>query len=253
MPLDWHTRYLQQAAWTRPLREHLLSQAALPENASILEVGCGTGAVLEEFIALGNLYGLDIDPTHLEITKTNVPGSALIQGDAYSLPYPAGAFDLVFCHFLLLWLDDPVEALSEMRRITKPGGLVIAFAEPDYGGRIDYPPELEIIGEMQRESLRRQGAEPLTGRQLGAFFVAAGLPLRETGILGAQRRPTRDAMVESDAEWQVVVEDYARLLELGEIPITHAELETLRLLEERSRMSGERVLFVPTFYAVGTR
>lgn len=155
MPFDWHTRFQQQAVWTRPLREHLLGQLALREKARILEVGCGTGAVLAELASYGDLHGLDIDQSHLEAAQKNLALAVLTRGDAHHLPYAGGSFDLVACHFLLLWLDDPVAALGEMRRVARPGGRVIAFAEPDYGGRIDHPPELEIIGVMQRESLFR--------------------------------------------------------------------------------------------------
>jgi cyclopropane fatty-acyl-phospholipid synthase-like methyltransferase len=46
MSVDWHARYLQQARWTRPLREYLYGKAGVDSARRVLEVGCGTGALL---------------------------------------------------------------------------------------------------------------------------------------------------------------------------------------------------------------
>jgi len=55
-------------------------------------------------------------------------------------------------------------------RVTQPGGAILVCAEPDYGGRLDYP-DLPI-GRWQAEALRREGADPLLGRKLRALFRA---------------------------------------------------------------------------------
>ena len=44
--MNWHSRYLQQAAWTRELRTYVFEQAGISSANRILEVGCGTGAIL---------------------------------------------------------------------------------------------------------------------------------------------------------------------------------------------------------------
>jgi len=78
-----------------------------------------------------------------------------------------------------------------MARITRPGGAVLALAEPDYGGRIDYPIKLAQMGKWQIESLRLQGADPLMGRKLATIFNSAGFDSVETGVLGGQWSPIR--------------------------------------------------------------
>ena len=68
---------------------------------------------------------------------------------------------------------------------------MLACAEPDYGGRIDYPDELSEIGRLQMMSLARQGANPQVGRKLKAILREAGIREVEVGILGGQWKNRR--------------------------------------------------------------
>src|SRR5215208_5869128 len=164
--MDWHRRYIQQAEWTRELRSYLFRQAGLKEASHVLEVGCGTGAILSGLSGFTSLYGLDIDSDALAACRLHAPSALLVQGNALQLPHPNKTFDIVYCHFLLLWVNDPVQALLEMKRVAKSGGHIIAFAEPDYNARVDQPRELAQLGRWQAESLKRQGADPGLGARL---------------------------------------------------------------------------------------
>ncbi len=157
--MNWHARFRQQAQWTRPLRAHLFARFGGMSAARVLEVGCGTGALLEDFPPerRGSLHGLDRDRAVLQEAAQNAPGVALLCADGHSLPYASACFDLVFCHYLFLWTRDPLQVLTEMRRVTRPGAVVLALAEPDYGGRVDYPPNSKPQGGLQAEALRAQG------------------------------------------------------------------------------------------------
>jgi len=246
-PIDWHARYTQQARWTAPLRHHYLERVGLLPGDRILEVGCGTGAVLarlaQETSPLPGLHGLDIDPVALDEARGNAPEARLTQGDAYHLPYAAGSFRLVVCHYLLLWLAQPLAALGEMRRVAQPGGWVLALAEPDYGGRIDYPDPLAPLGEWQRQALRRQGADADLGRKLAGLFHVAGLQQVEAGVLGSQWQGAPDRH-EHAQEWAVLSADLQ-----GQVDPD--ELARLQQIDHRAWEHGQRVLFVPTFYAAG--
>ena len=173
-----HLRFLAQTKWTKAFREYLYRKLPDDRQVSILEVGCGTGAVIqcikEEFPArAGLLTGIDIDRNALnytkKLTKENVP-----QADGISLPFADKSFDFVYCHYLLLWTKFPERVLSEMRRVTKAGGLCAAMAEPDYGEMIAAPDCLRRLAEKQIQSLSAQGANLFAGHRLGEFFRKAG-------------------------------------------------------------------------------
>jgi len=256
-PHEWHARYTRQAGWTKQLRRYLFDRCKLQETKMILDVGSGTGALEAGAGELspdftGSITGLDINLENLVYAKSTDAQASWVQGDALHLPFPSGQFDMAFCHFLLLWVQDPLHALVEMRRVTRPGGFVLALAEPDYGGRLDFPPELEILGSWQRASLRRQGANPIIGRRLGWLLHNAGLVEVETGVLGAQWQdiPSRD---EIESEWSVLHNDLELLLGSGDEGHWQIDFDKLKRLDETSWRQGERVLFVPTFYAIGKK
>ncbi len=181
--MNWHSRFLQQAAWTHDLRVYLFELAGLSRARRVLEVGCGTGAILSDLATPAVIHGLDLESVHLIEARRHVPAAMLTCGNALGLPYPSSIFDITFCHFLLLWVRDPLLALLEMKRVTRPGGAVLALAEPDYDSRVDKPEALAPLGRWQAESLRRQGADPGLGGRLADLFRQAGIPPIETGNL----------------------------------------------------------------------
>lgn len=249
-PADWHARYTQQAGWTRQLRQYLLEKAGVSGTRRLLEVGCGSGAVLAELAGAcqGETHGLDIDYSYLELARQHAPRAYLTCADAHCLPYHTASFDLTGCHFLLLWVDKPERVVAEMKRVTHPGGAVLLMAEPDYGGRIDYPQELEILGEWQAEALRRQGANPQVGRRLAGLLSRAGCVEIESGVLGGEWSTPRSVQ-DWQQEWQVLRADLEQLPEVW--PARRELVDSLQEIDRRAWERGERTLFVPTFYAWG--
>ena len=240
--MNWHTRYTQQARWTRDLREYLFERTGLKTAQRVLEVGCGTGAILSE-IQTKAPHGLDIQPASLMEARIHALAASLTCGDALSLPYPDEAFDITFCHFLLLWVRNPKGTLSEMKRVTKAGGHILALAEPDYTARMDEPAELAILGRRQAESLHRQGANPSLGARLAELFYETGIELIETGAIESQRNDA-PTPAEREMEWAVLESDLA-----GTVPVN--EIQRLKKLDETAWARGERILHVPTYFAWG--
>jgi len=244
-PQDWHRRYAQQAGWTQDIRRYLFAQVNIERARRVLEVGCGTGVILsnvEDAVPLG-LHGMDRRPQNLRLAHEHVPLAQLAAGDALTLPYASVCFDVTLCHFLLLWLPDPVIALQEMVRVTRPGGFVIALAEPDYGGRLDYPDEFARVSQLQTKALQQQGANPFLGRSLGHLLGSAGLINIQVGLIGGfwNRPPLPETL---DLEWQVLASDLAD-------QYSPQELADLREREQIAWQKNERILYVPTFYGWG--
>jgi SAM-dependent methyltransferase len=250
--MDWHSRFLQQAGWTRNLREYLFRRAGLSSAQRVLEVGCGTGAVLMGLDSPAAIHGLDIDRMRLLEAHRHVPSASLVCGDGLRLPYAGGIFDLVFCHFFLLWSGEPAIALMEMKRVCRSGGAVLALAEPDHESRTDEPEELQPLGRLQTMSLRRQGADIRLGSRLADLFSQAGIAVVETGSLqpgSTQAGRASDhgflaSEEERDLEWAVLEEDLGGLISSG-------ELSRYKELDRKAWHDGTRRLHVPTHFAWG--
>ncbi len=240
-----HERYIQQAIWTGENRRRLYSFAAIKEAEKVLEVGSGTGVIASELSSLGlrQVYGVDINPQVTAFAHRTYPNSDFLVGDGALLPFDQKTFDAVFCHFLLLWVSEPRLLLNEMIRVAAPGGSVMIIAEPDYGGRIDYPDPLGEIGALQAEALSDQGADVQMGRKLRSLFEGSGLGGVIVGVLGGEWKGfyLPDGF---ENEWDTIERDLA-----GEM--SPAELARFREIDKGASLRGERILFVPTFYAFG--
>ncbi len=246
--IEWHQRFLEQASWTRQLRQHLYARSNLTRTGRILDLGCGTGALLDELLAKNGaiVFGLDRNRSFLKLAAKNHARVPLIEADAHFLPIGDEDFDVVLCHFFMLWVSEPAMVLAEVARILKPGGAFLALAEPDYGGRIDHPEPLQQIGRWQQQSLRLQGANPQMGRQLAGFIQQAGFEQVEFGVLGGEwQTPNPDPPL--NTEWEMLTSD------LGELSIPEAQLTELKTIDALAWEQGERVLYVPTFYAWGKK
>lgn len=92
---------------------------------SVLEVGCGTGLVLERIAQFASeAKGVDLSPGMLEKAKQR--GLDVKEGSATDLPYADESFDVTCSFKVLAHVPDIGKALSEMVRVTKRGGIVLA-------------------------------------------------------------------------------------------------------------------------------
>ncbi len=92
---------------------------------SVLEVGCGTGLVLERIARFSShAQGIDLSPGMLE--RARAKGLDVVEGSATSLPFPNAHFDVCCSFKVLAHIPEIDGALREMARVTRPGGVVIA-------------------------------------------------------------------------------------------------------------------------------
>jgi SAM-dependent methyltransferase len=241
---DWHSRFSQQALWTAQLRSYIYKLVIPRSDAAILDVGCGTGALEPEYSSLTEtvITSLDLDLQRLIFAREQSSAN-WVNGDALSLPFTRDSFDICLCHYLLLWINEPLGALEEMKRVTRPGGHVLILAEPDYTHRIDFPDKLSVLGKLQAESLVFQGADPGIGPSIAGLLNQADIEIIETGLSGGQWRPS-SSPDEMKNEWMTLKHDLSNLL-------TPEQIEEYQAQDLAARVDGTRILFVPTFYAIG--
>jgi SAM-dependent methyltransferase len=93
---------------------------------TILDAGCGTGAVLAQLDHAGTSIGIDLSPDALQFCQQRGL-YALVRGDVNALPFPADTFDIVISSSVLYhqWVIDVGAAVRELRRVLKPQGVLI--------------------------------------------------------------------------------------------------------------------------------
>jgi ubiquinone/menaquinone biosynthesis C-methylase UbiE len=95
------------------------------QGADVLEVGCGTGLILARVAEFaGRAAGLDLSEGML--AKARERGLDVVQGSATALPYADESFDVTYSFKVLAHVEDIRTAMSEMARVTRPGGYVLA-------------------------------------------------------------------------------------------------------------------------------
>jgi SAM-dependent methyltransferase len=111
--------------------EVLAREIAGRPDARILDVGCGTGSNLSAFARLGHAVGIDMSTDALQFCRQRgVERVAL--SEIESLPFPDATFDVITAMDILEHTDDDLAALRELRRVLRPGGLLLSTV-PAYG------------------------------------------------------------------------------------------------------------------------
>lgn len=110
--------YVVRSALARWLRDEAARAAERwPEGVRVLDVGCGVKPYYPFFAEHASRYvGVDVVENPM----------ADVHGPVEALPVPDGSFELVLCTQVLEHCDDPAAAVSELRRVTAPGGRVLA-------------------------------------------------------------------------------------------------------------------------------
>jgi len=151
------------------------------DGVEVLDVGTGTGDDARALAALvaphGKVVGLDRSPDMLAEARRRAEGSGLpiefVQGDAQALDFPDASFDRCRAERVLIHLPDPVAAVREMVRVTRPGGLVVVS---DLDGETIF---VNSSNEQLTRGLVRGLTNDLTngwvGRRLQRYLVEAGL------------------------------------------------------------------------------
>ncbi|MBV9862033.1 MAG: methyltransferase domain-containing protein [Alphaproteobacteria bacterium] len=172
--------------WTRALADRLVDFADFPSGGALLDVGCGTGSLALAMRRRGPAAGIDIAPPYVAFAKTRSgpDGPLLTAGDAGHLPFADNAFAGAAAQLVLNFVGDPVAAVSEMGRVTRPGGVVAACVWDFRGGLVyqrlfwDTAAGIDPAAATTRDRLF-SGALAVPGG-LDALFQRARLPIAES-------------------------------------------------------------------------
>ncbi|WEH36748.1 methyltransferase domain-containing protein [Streptomyces sp. AM 4-1-1] len=178
-----HESVLRSHRWRTAANSAAYLIPELRPGLDVLDVGCGPGTItadLAELVAPGRVTAVDTAPGVLEQAATAVSERGLDNvefavTDVHALDFPDDSFDVVHAHQVLQHVGDPVRALSEMRRVCRPGG-VVAARDSDYAAMTWYPevPALAEWQELYGRVARANGGEPDAGRRLLSWARRAG-------------------------------------------------------------------------------
>jgi SAM-dependent methyltransferase len=154
-------QYRRQAEWSQEVLDYYW-----PNNTPkrVLDVGCGPAPIHLERKKAKFKCGVDIDRETLIMVNSEIN---TVAADGGSLPFKNNVFDIVFCHYLLLWVPMR-DVLQEMWRVTAKGGRLICASEPDYTSRRENPGG---ISQEFQTALTKLGADPGAGSKLEAEFA----------------------------------------------------------------------------------
>lgn len=127
---DW----TEQEGQCRPVYLAAYERFGLSAGWTHLDAGCGAGMAAQLSAGRGALVrGLDASPKLLAIARERVPSAEFLEGDLEALPYPDDTFDLVTGFNSFQYAGNPSVALSEAKRVARPGGLVLimTWGEPE--------------------------------------------------------------------------------------------------------------------------
>ena len=193
---------------------------------NMLEVGCGSGSMSQGFahcLYPGSVTGIDINAEQITLARTlarqeNMNNLDFHIADVYALPFDNECFDLVFAHNLFIHLSDPPNALKELHRVCKTGGLV-GFRDglggfcyySDFPLRHKYHDLNQFIGIVGQFS----DGNPAIGVQLKGLLQTAGFSdLKMTTFSEVYDKPADMVMLKS---W------YQGLMQgwMGELALLH--------------------------------
>ncbi len=178
-----HESVLRSHAWRTAENSAAYLLGELHPGQRLLDVGCGPGTLtldLARRVAPGLVTGIDAVPGVLrgaeELRRQQGVGNVRFEpGDAYELAYEDDCFDVIHLHQVLQHLADPVRALTELRRVLAPDG-VLGARDSDYAGFFWFPadPLLNRWLALYHELTARNGVMADAGRELPRWARAAG-------------------------------------------------------------------------------
>lgn len=141
--------------WSRIVGEEFLSWLQPEPSQRWLDVGCGNGAFTElvmQGCSPASMHGIDSSLAQIAYAaqRPGAAGAHFMAGDAMQIPFEADRFNITASALVLFFIPDPVKAVAEMVRVTKPGGIVCAYVWDVLGGGL---PNSPIATELRNDGI----------------------------------------------------------------------------------------------------
>ena len=172
--------------WNDDYLELLANRLDFDSYKTMIDVGCGQGHMsfkLEKYLGTdARVFGVDLEEEWIKIANQKAEKRSDSErfnfqpGDAYQLPFEDNTADITICQTVLIHLEDPLSAIKEMKRVTKPGGLIVALEPNNLINSLTFDSisaiddDVEDILSMVEFELRMQKGK----RALGEGFSSIG-------------------------------------------------------------------------------
>jgi len=220
--------------WNRDFLDLMATRWRLREATSLADIGCGQGhwsRLLFPYLRPPpQLTGVDREPRWVEVAAQNfqrvfpeVPSDCFrfVEGDSTKIPLPDNSFDVVTCQTLLMHLECPLDALREMLRILRPGGLLICVEPNNFWNYLSFTSltSAEPVEKLVRRFefwLRYHRGKMCLGQgdhaigdvlpgyfaQVGLVQIDAHLSDRAVTLIPPYATPAQKALLEQEATWK---------------------------------------------------
>ena len=192
VPADAYARFMGR--FSEPLAAQLAELAQVRAGQRALDVGCGPGALTARLVErLGTDAVSAVDPSapFVAAVRSRLPGVDVRAGSAEQLPFPDDTFDVTLAQLVVHFMADPVSGLSEMARVTRPGGLIGACVWDHSGDGGPLAAFYRAVHDLDPDAPDESGLAGTREGQLAELGWAAGLrEIEPTSLTVSVRFPT---------------------------------------------------------------
>jgi SAM-dependent methyltransferase len=205
---------------TRTAEQHAaLLLEHLQTGMHVLDVGCGGGSItigIAGAVAPGRVVGIDFQRSEIDAAKARSAAHGVgnvefqVVDVTSGVPFPDASFDAAFAHTVFMHLPDPVATLTELRRVLRPGGIVVV-CDPDLGASLRVPTSdvMTAWASVVARVHQHHGTNGLIGRDLRRLLWEAGF-VRAEAHARAESYGTATATAAFAAFLQSQVPNFAR-------------------------------------------
>ncbi len=170
-----YDRYMGR--YSSQLSTQMADLAGVRPGQRVLDVGCGPGVLTTELASrLGpeNVAAVDPSEPFVEAARTRIPGAQVLRASAESLPFDDDTFDAALAQLVVHFMSDPLLGLTEMRRVTRRGGVVAACVW-DHADRGPLATFWEAVRELDPTAHDESDLAGVREGHLAELFGRAGL------------------------------------------------------------------------------